>query len=250
MRRLASILVIGGILLVIALASRAPASLVSPRIERLTDDRLLVADPQGTLWHGSAVLTAGDERFPVAWNVHPMSLLRGQVALTLTPTVAGATQPRGEILTGKGSTHLRDFRIELPAAVVIAAAVPRPRLDAKGMVEVTANEFDWPPRNGGGAIRATWHDAAVGLTGSNEAVGLGEVSARLTSANGELKGPLDNLGGEFAIDGTLTLRQDGSGGVSGIVRTRAPDDPRYNALLSIGTPDAGGVRVEWQWPGR
>jgi len=242
--------VIGSLLLAVAVASRAPASLVSPGIERWTDDRVTLVEPQGTLWHGRAFIAAGDERLPVAWQVHAASLLHGEVALTLTPAVAGASTPRGEILTRKGGTHIRNFSIEVPAAVLVAAAIPRPRLDARGMIDVTASALDWPPKAGNGSVRATWHDAAIALAGSSETVVLGDVSARLSARNGELSGPLDNLGGDFAIDGKLTIRADGSGGVNGLVRTRRPDDPRYASLLAIGTPEAGGVRVEWQWPGR
>ncbi|HZQ60975.1 MAG TPA: type II secretion system protein N [Casimicrobiaceae bacterium] len=247
--RLAYIIVVGTALLAVALLSRAPASLVSPTIGRLTEDRLTMVDPQGTLWHGRALLSAGEERMPVAWRVHAASLLRGEVAVTLTPGTEGASTPRGEIMARDHAMHIRDFSIELPAAVLVAAAIPRPRLDARGVIDVTASALDWPPTPNSGSVRATWHDAAIGLAG-NEPVVLGDVSARLVARNGELTGPLDNLGGDLAIDGNLTIRADGSGAVSGIVRTRKPDDPRYAALLSIGVREAGGVRVEWQWPGR
>ena len=63
-----------------------------------------------------------------------------------------------------------------------------------------------------------------------------------------LSGPLRNTGGELELNGELTIRADGSGGVNGTVRTRRADDPRNAALLALGTPEAGGVRLQWQWP--
>src|SRR5581483_7706470 len=167
--RMALVIIIGSVLLALALASRAPASLVSPKIEHLTEDRLTIVDPQGTLWHGRALLSAGDDRVAVAWQVHPASLLRGELAVTLTPA-DGASTPRGEILASKRATRISDFKIELPAAVLVAAAIPRPRLDARGMVEITASALDWPPSSDSGSLRAIWHDASIGLAGSNAPV--------------------------------------------------------------------------------
>ena len=247
MKRAAAIVVIAIVLLIAAVAVRAPASLVTPRLERLTNDRVSLVDPQGTLWRGTGTLAAGDQRLALAWRVHPASLARGELALTLAPASPAASTPRGDIVAGPARAHVQGFSIELPASAVIAAAIPRPRLDARGVIDVQSADLDWPPRAGGGAISATWRDAAVGLAGT-EPVALGEVTAQLSARDRMLTGPVHNTGGEIDLAGELTIRADGSGGVSGIVRTRRPDDPRAAALLALGTPEAGGVRLQWQWP--
>lgn len=247
MKRAAMIAVVAVALLVSALALRAPASLVTPRLEHLTSDRLSLVDTRGTLWHGTGTLAAGDQRLPIAWRLHPASLVRGELAVTLAPASPGASTPRGDIVARQSSAHVREFSIELPAAALIAAAIPRPRLDARGVIDLQASDLDWPPRTGAGSISAVWRNAAIGLAGALP-VDLGDVTARLTAQDRALRGPLRNTGGEFALDGELTIREDGSGGVNGVVRTRRPDDPRLAALLAIGTPEAGGVRVQWQWP--
>ena len=247
MKRISIILFIVLALLLAALAVRAPASLVTPRLEHLTSDRLSLVDASGTLWRGTGTLAAGDQRVPIAWRVHPASLVRGEVAVTLAPASPGANSPHGDIVAKQSGAHVREFSIQLPAAALVAAAIPRPRLDARGVVDVQATDLDWPPRSGTGAITAVWHDAAIGLAGTVP-VALGDVSAQLMARDRELRGPLRNTGGEFDLAGELTVRADGSGGVNGVVRTRRPDDPRLGALLAIGTPEAGGVRVQWQWP--
>ena len=247
MKRVSAVAAIAIILLIVALALRAPASLVTPRLEHLTSDRVSLVDTQGTLWHGSGTLAAGDQRLPISWRIHPASLARGEIALTLTPASAGATTPRGDIVANRGTAHLRGFNVELPAAAVISAAISRPSLDARGVIDVQSADLDWPPRTGGGSINAIWRDAAIGLAGAVP-VALGEVSAQLTAKDQVLSGPLRNVGGELELDGELTIRADGSGGVNGIVRTRRADDPRNAALLALGTPQAGGVRLQWQWP--
>ena len=246
--RAAVLVVITVLLLAGALAYRAPASLVAPRVGELTHERVTIVDTDGTLWKGRASVSVGDERLPLAWRLHPASLLHGEIALTLAPTDAGAATPRGEISSSRRGTEIRNFAIEIPAQLLVSAAIPRPRLDARGMIEISTNTLSWPFAPGGGAVDATWRSASVGLAGSEERVALGAVTAKLAASNGQLIGPLANRGGDFAIGGEMRVRADGSGGVDGVIRTRRADDPRRSALLALGTPEGDGVRVRWQWP--
>ncbi|MDQ6619936.1 MAG: type II secretion system protein N [Pseudomonadota bacterium] len=236
-------------LVAIALATRAPASLAAARLERLTDARLSLVEPEGTLWQGRGVIAAGEQRLPIAWTVHPASLLRGEVALTVHPGSAGARTPRGEVRSRDGTTQLQGFSIELPASALIAAAVPLPAFDTRGVISITTHQIEWPPTAAGGAIEARWRDAAIGLAGTPP-VALGEVAIHLAARKGELRGPVTNTGGDFAITGELTVRGDGSGTASGLVRPRRLNDPRLGALLAIGSPEDGGVRLQWRWPAR
>ena len=249
MKRFGLFVLLALVLLGIAIAWRAPATLVSARVEHATGNRLTLSGAEGTLWRGQGTVATGEMQLPIAWHVHPTSLLRGEITVSVTPGASGMPTARGEVTATPQGIRVRDLAVALPASALITAAIARPRLDAAGMVELSSALFDWPPTAASAPISAHWHDARIGLAGG-ENVGLGEVAATLRLVNGRLTGPLRNTGGEVGLDGEITITSNGGGMVRGIVTPRRANDPRLAALQAIGTPEGKGVRLEWRWPGR
>jgi hypothetical protein len=249
MKRLSLLLLLALVLLGIAIVWLAPATLVGTRIERATGNRLTLSATEGTLWRGRGTVGAGELQLPIAWQVHPSALLRGEVAVSVTPRTSGTPTARGEVTATPNGVRVRNLAVALPASALVAAAIQRPRLDATGMVELTSALFDWPPSAASAPISAMWQGARIGLAGG-ENVGLGDVAATLVPANGRLTGPLHNTGGDVGIDGDISIDANGGGVVRGVVTPRRLDDARLAALQALGTPEGNGVRLEWRWPGR
>ena len=68
--RVALAILAGAVLLAIALAIGAPASLLDARVAAASDGRLRIADAEGTLWNGSGqlLLVPGGTRRALAWH--------------------------------------------------------------------------------------------------------------------------------------------------------------------------------------
>ncbi|MEP7207765.1 MAG: type II secretion system protein N [Casimicrobiaceae bacterium] len=248
MRRVVLLLAIAACLLAVALAWRAPATLVSARLARLADQGISLADAQGTIWRGQATLVAGEARMPLAWRIHPLPLLRGEIVVTLYSLAPTGDRPTGEVHATAAGMHVATLRVNVPAAAIAAATLARPRLDAGGEVEIDVDGLDWPlQRSTRGTLAATWRGARLGLAGS-ERIDLGDVTATLRAQSDGISGPLANTGGAVAIDGELLVQADGGGLVRGLVRPRRDQDPTLEWLRALGTPDGGGVRLEWRWP--
>lgn len=239
---------VAALLLGTALVWEAPASLATTQIARASAGAVVLADAEGTVWNGRGTVVAGPMRLPVRWQAEARALLNREVAFTVLPQDAAARSPRAHVVASQGAVRLRDLRLEVPAQVLVDALISRPRLAASGTVDVSTVDFAWPfPAAATASLLATWHGASLGLAGS-PAVALGEVTANLHAANGQLTGPLRNVGGEFAVDGELQVLANGAGVVRGVVRPRKEGDPRIAALQPLGTPEGNGVRLEWKWP--
>lgn len=248
MRRAALLVVLAALVLIVAFAWQAPATLITGRLERLTDGRMTMAQAEGTLWHGHGVLAAGDARIPLAWRLHPIPLLRGEIAVDLLPGAPGASSPRGGVAVGERSVRFTDFAASFPASAIAAIASPRPQVDAAGIIDISTASLDWKPPAGAGNLLATWHEARIGLAGG-EVVALGEISATLTTVDGHLLGPIGNRGGDFGLAGEVSVQSNGAGALRVIVQPRRADDPRAAGLAMLGVAEAGGVRLDWRWPG-
>lgn len=236
------------VLIAAVLLWRAPSTLVSSRIEQLTQGQVVLGESEGTVWRGSGVAAIGGARVPLSWQVDPKSVVRGEVALAIRPA-AGGTNPSGDVVVGDKRATAHALDLALPASALIPLIVPRPRLDVRGTVELHSPNIAWNPNAMQGSVTLDWRDAGVGLAGGTP-VALGDVSADLAAVDGQLTGPLRNRGGEFALDGVLTVAPNGGGTIRATIRPRAPDDRRLDALAPLGRTDGSSVAVEWRWPGR
>ena len=241
----------GAILLVAALAIKAPANLLDRRVADLTDGRIRVVAATGTLWNGSGelVLLPDGARIPIAWRLEPMPLLRGGLAGSLT--AGDATRP-ATFTVEREDFIVHDFAIALPAASVLrTAGVPDALTNAGGTLVLDV--ADLARRGDRLEARADlkWTDAALPAPLTGARIALGDVRVAAAGSGSEIPATLANSGGEVDVAGTLVFSTRGAPQIDARIKPRAglPADRSEAiaaALSSIGRADgAGSYHIVW-----
>ncbi|HEV7413316.1 MAG TPA: type II secretion system protein N [Casimicrobiaceae bacterium] len=241
----------GAILLVAALAIKAPASLLDRRVADLTDGRIRIVAATGTVWNGSGELELLPDgaRIPIAWRLEPMPLLRGGLAGSLT--ASDATRP-ATFTVEREDFIVHDFTIALPAASVLrTAGVPDALTNAGGTLVLAV--ADLARRGDRLEARADlkWSDAALAAPLTGARIALGDVRLAAAGSGSEIPATLSNSGGEVDVAGTLVFSSRGTPRIDARIKPRAglPADRSEAiaaALSSIGRADgAGGYRIVW-----
>ncbi len=238
------------VVLLLAAAAFAPASLLDHRVAAASGGTLRLSDATGTVWDGTGALgdAAGTWRMPVAWKVAWPSLLRGTADIALLPP-PGTTHPRGTVTVSRSSVALRDVTLELPVRALASALPLRAPVTLGGVVTVIAPDFAWNGAQGRGAANVRWRDARLAAAGTVAALGIVDVA--LDADEQRLAGRVTNSGGDVRIEGTATLA--GASLAIDAVVTPQPGAPEAitRALAVAGTPDANGaVRITWRGAAR
>ncbi|MFO1305265.1 MAG: type II secretion system protein N [Burkholderiales bacterium] len=246
MKIVAIVLLLLGIL-VAAVVSFLPASLVEDRIASRSQGKLHLADASGTVWDGKGVLTdgAGSWRLPVAWTISKADVARGVHVVTLRPG-AGPGSPTGTIEVVDGGVRVRDLRLEMPAQALAGTLALKPAPSLGGTVTVSANDLTWTDKAKSGGFEAHWRDARI-ASGDNAAE-LGTVDFAGSPQDARIAGRLTNTGGDVRVDGNVTFAAGGGATVDATL-TPAPNAPPRiaSAIAALGTPDANGsVRIAWR----
>lgn len=250
MKRALVILLVAAVLLAVAVAVLAPASLIVSFLEFATRGRLAASEVQGTLWRGQGVLAAGSTRLPVAWKLDAAPLLTGEAHVHVTPVDGKSPSPRAEITAADRRVVLSDVAVVVPAAILQQALtrnVPLPAgWTADGEIAAATPRLEWTPAAYGGDVRLVWRNARLALPPAR-AVELGEATATLAAQGDRLAGPVVNIGGNLDIRGDVAIGTNGSATISLLLTPRRADDTELaRALAVIGTPDGAGWRVNWQ----
>lgn len=205
------------------------------------------AQLSGTLWRGAcAGLTErGAPLGDLTWSIHPLRLLTGALSADISLTRA-AGDARARIDLGfTGRVAARDVHAVFPLDHSLLPAVPP---STHGSVQADLSSVRWDGRR----ITAVSGRIDVrGLTGERgEPLGDYRLAfprslsgAAPGKASADPVGRLRDLGGPFAVDGTVRLTGEPGYVIDAQVAPRpgAPPDI-VNALRFLGTPDAGGRR--------
>jgi hypothetical protein len=218
----------------------APASLVDSRVNAMTDGQVRLAAAEGTLWRGRGTVVMGDgvPRIPLAWQLDPWSLARGEALITLDAPADGVGPPRGRITLAVGKANVERLEFTVPAAAV-AARFPLPGLQAGGVVEVNAEDLLITRTVERGKLRLQWRGARLATDGQST-MDLGTVAATLSARQGALLGPLTARGGTIRIDGETTLAPGGVRLAARLVPEPTATAADRAALAQLGTPAADG----------
>jgi general secretion pathway protein N len=234
------------LLLLAAIATVAPATLIDARLARATDGRLRLADAEGPWWRGRGTLTdaAGTWRVPMAWRVVPAQLAAGQLGIEWIAD-AGMTKPRGRVDAGPNSVVLADVELRVPAQALGTFARQLDGTAFGGTLQIKLPRFVWRDNEGSGTIDLRWNDARIAAPAGF--VNLGTVALPLSARGTGVTGPLEAVGGDLRVTGTVTA---GGGGASlDATLTPAPGAPGEiaRALVALGSPYAcGAVRIAWR----
>ncbi len=242
MRRIL-LLAVGLMLLALAGAALAPASLASLAVDRATRGAATLVDSEGTIWHGRATLVAGGAPLPLAWSVDPWSLVHGRIRLHLDARDAALGAPSGTIDLGRKDFELAGVEIAIPAAMLVtpAHAFVRPG----GEIALTSPVLTWTPPVAAGNAAIVWRDAKLVVVGGG-ALALGTVTATLTAAGDRIAGPLINEGGDVDVGGNITLTAPAALDIALTIRARpGTESPIARTLAAFASPDDGSWRIRW-----
>jgi hypothetical protein len=244
MRAAVSLLI--ALVVAIAFAALAPATLVDGWLSSRTRDALRLAGAEGTVWHGRGIVSDRDGVFalPVAWRVDPWRAIGGDIAITLVSQPGIAVAQGGVVLNRRNAT-LDDVRVRLPAQAVRGAS-PKlvPPLGGTLSLSIPSLRIGDEGRDAAGSANVRWSDARLAL--ADTVVDLGQVHAELKLAGDALRGPIANDGGQVTIAGEV---QAGATVAVNLTLAPAPGASQQvsRALAVLGPPDAtGAVRITWR----
>jgi general secretion pathway protein N len=242
----------GALLLAVALAITAPASLLDARLAALSDGRLRIADAEGTLWNGSGelLLLPGGTRRPLVWHIDAWPLLRGEIKGTLAGEPS-ATRP-AEFAYSDKRAELRRFDLSLPMeSVLLSAGVPAALAAAGGSVAAHVERLVQSPAAIDAQLTLQWRDASLPGPRPGTRIALGDVRLDVDGRGPEIAGALSNRGGDVEIAGWVAVGAAAAPRVDATVRPRPGIDrdraDSVGAALSLlGSADGqGGYRLAW-----
>lgn len=129
---------------VMALIAQAPASVLGTWLVRASGGRVVLAEPHGTIWNGTAtpviqLKAAAPLRLgTVAWNVSLRPLWHGYVLLSVRQVGAAHAKP-SEIWVRPGQTEFRNFALDLPAAAMGGLNPLLQAMRLQGRLAISAN---------------------------------------------------------------------------------------------------------------
>src|SRR5512144_224191 len=194
------------VLLGIAVAALAPASILAPYVERATRNRVTLTETEGRVWHGRGVLAAGGARVPVAWDAEALPLFSGELKLRVKPGEANAATPRARVDAANRRIAVADLDLVLPAGIVqqtlLRNAPIKAGWTADGEITIWTSRIEWTPAAYAGSLEAIWRNARLTLV-STTPVEFGDMTVQLVAAGDRLAGPVRNRGGNIDVRGDL-----------------------------------------------
>lgn len=215
----------------------APASTLSYGIEKATNDKLTLAETQGTLWSGSGVLTVkdGDKQYaltpqPMVWEISKLPLLwgeaTGQLAFSKTRDIDSvAENKRASFSFSSGKQDIRRLTtpINLPTLLRLVKGIEVFQFGGN----LTLNITQWTQQDNKLQANAliTWRDARSALSQLDS---IGSYNLRISAANN----PAANLT-LSTINGPLHLDANGKWAPGGefLIEGDAYADPDYETAL-------------------
>jgi general secretion pathway protein N len=186
---------------VLALVATAPATLISPRLQRASEGRLHLAEPQGTLWSGIGQLEVRDERGrsgmarPLTWRLRPEALLlaRLEYNISLDP----GTRPFA-VTIRPSSIELADADIALPASALGFLVPKLAPLGLSGDMDLHVERLLVGRNLTRGQATLKWRNASSALSPVSP---LGEYEIRLAGDGPAASVTLSTLKGPLQLQG-------------------------------------------------
>ena len=196
----------------------------------------------GSIWSGECIglVVQGNKLGNATWNFAPGSAFTGSLAGDVDVRGGGLSARADLDVKFNGSGELRNLTANVPLDPAVSAQFPRTQ---RGMVVADLKRV---VLSGGAALKS--------LQGTLELRDLRQVGANpltlgsyqlnfdgAAEANGTLIGQLRDLGGPFAVAGTVTLTPPNSYLVQGFITGRSADAERLVREITLGAPpDASG----------
>ncbi len=234
MRRHAGVIAAGVAVFVLILIVQFPARWAALALPRA----VTCGQVAGTLWSGTCagLTAAGMSLGDLQWTLHPLRLLTGRLDVDVALTRgAGAARARVE-WSPRGAIAARGVHADFP---VDSAFIPQLPPSTLGSAEVDLADLHW---NGMRITEIRGQIEVRGLTIGQGAL-LGSYRLLFPGGPGEPTGQLSDLGGPFALQGTVRLTPEPGYEVEGLIAARPSASPDLvSQLRYLGAPDAQGRR--------
>lgn len=160
-------------LYVVCLIATAPASMMEWTLARLSNNRILLIQPEGGLWHGKArnlmVKTADGELKPMGsinWEILLLPLLKLELAAKVE-VADGQNGSSGTIAAGFGKLRLRQLRATLPVSLLTEFMPTWQTWRPNGELKFSTDEFTLSQQGVRGVADLEWRNASLGLSQVN-----------------------------------------------------------------------------------
>jgi hypothetical protein len=215
-RRLTLYLVVGAVTFAAVLLATAPASLVAYGIERATQGRVALRDPQGGAWSGTGRLyarrPAGQlvDLGPLRWRARPSSLLAGALS---TDAVVGHGANSMRLDLSPSSLTVRGVDLQLPGSVIAAIDPALETLGPEGSVRIRSDSLRIDAQSVLGLAEVEWREVRLARAKGLE---FGSHVARLRGGGGKVGIELATLSGPLQLKGGGSWeRRSGAVSISG-----------------------------------
>lgn len=163
----------GIVLYVTSLIATAPAGVMEWMLARLTNDRILLVQPEGGLWHGKArnlMVKTDDGRLrsmgSVNWKILFLPLLKLELALRVE-VVDEQDNSSGIIAAGFGKLRLRQMKATLPVSLLSEFMPTWQTWRPNGALNLRTEEFTISQQGVRGAAELEWRNASLGMSQVN-----------------------------------------------------------------------------------
>jgi hypothetical protein len=238
-------IVAGGVLLALAVAVLAPASLVDPLLAARTGGRVRLVDAGGFWWRGHGTLAAanGEARMPIAWRIAWLPLVARTLDVEFVPDEP--TMPRGHVRVSRDTLDARNLHLTVPAALLPAFAPALEAVAPAGDIDVSTASFAWRSQQATGKVDGTWRNARLAILGIP--VALGRIVTTASGTGDGAQGAFDNSAGEIAIHGTWRAAGKRLETATTLTPTSSTSPALHALLPMLGHVDPqGGVHLTWQ----
>lgn len=226
------------ILLVTALVI-APAQWAADYVRSATNGRLELAEANGTIWNGSAIVVlaspaetgASRASLPerLSWQLSPWALLAGQVNLALMhPSALSQPLAINAPLFGRTFT-LSPTTLRLPASLLVGLGAPWNTVRPGGILTVSWDRMRVEPGRWQGGINGEWQLASSALTPVSP---MGHYRVQTNGIWPGTQLELLTISGPLELKGNGTINEGGRLRFTGRAQAMAGTDPGVKAQLT------------------
>ena len=218
----------------------APASLLGWALPRFTRQAVMLEQPQGTVWNGSAaglrVQAAGrpQQLGSVDWRLRPLDLLSGRLGYRLQLAGAGI-DATATLRAGLLGTELREVRAELPASLLGQFSADLALWQPGGRLALDAGRLVLGKQGAAGKATLRWRDAVSGRVNQS----LGSYRADLDGTDQGLAIKLSTEGGALVLQGAGLWNPKRGLSFNGLARPTPASRAQLDGLLSLIGPAQG-----------
>lgn len=230
----------------IALLVMAPATLLDARLRDASAGRLRLAEAEGTLWSGSALLELRDAdgraglAMPLVWRFRPSALLRARLGYDVVLEQAAKPIP---VAIAWSRIEITDADIQFPAAALGYLAPTLAPLGLTGDMHLLVPKLSMSRTATRGSATLQWRAAASALSPVSP---LGEYALQMQGEGTVVRATLSTL------QGPLQLRGQGAWGDGRkpvfLATAQMPPEiaPKLAPFLRLIAVEQGDGSFQWQ----